>query len=277
MRPIAVVDIIMLYGWNLDDYLGSVHGYTLQTYSIPFCKIFTFLNYSSCQVSVWLRVFICVDQYLAMSRLHRTWFGRSKNALIIIGCICMVFVLFNFHILIFGCYYNADGTININSRLYNIEPLWSKLNLIIYNYIPFSIMVILNGMVIYQLIARKRTRVIANSRVSHRSISITLIITAGLLIIMTIPVNIAYAYFGGSSSQLLLILLDEAVYTYHSFSILIYLFSFTEFRKEFIRMILRKNHRRIQPMGANARQHNFSTANGQVFPKIAVINGEQIK
>ncbi|CAF1312567.1 unnamed protein product [Rotaria sordida] len=79
MRTIAIFDILMLYGWNLDHYLQIVHGYILLTYSIPTCKIFGFLNYFASQSSAWLRVFICLDRYLSASRLHRTWFSHQKE------------------------------------------------------------------------------------------------------------------------------------------------------------------------------------------------------
>ena len=104
MRTISIFDIIMLYGWNFDHYLDEVHGFTLQFYTISFCKFFSFLNYFTSQVSTWLRVFICLDRYLRFSRSHKTWFNHSKIIRIIIAYIIIIFTLTNFHFLLFTCF-----------------------------------------------------------------------------------------------------------------------------------------------------------------------------
>ncbi|CAF2395739.1 unnamed protein product [Rotaria sp. Silwood2] len=127
MRTIAIFDILMLYGWNLDHYLDGAYGFVLQTYSIPFCKFCSFLNYFASQVSAWLRVFICLDRYLSLSRLHKTWFSQSRNVLIIIISIIIVFTIINFHFFLFACYYDKDGTVNPQASLYNIYPLWDSI------------------------------------------------------------------------------------------------------------------------------------------------------
>ncbi len=249
MRVVAIFDILMLYGWNLDHYLWGTHGYTLRLYSIPTCKLFSFLNYFTTQSAAWLRVFICVDRYLAMSRRHRTWFGHSKSVLIMISSILSFAAIFNFHIVIFGCFYNPDGSINLNSSLYSIYPLWSQINLFVYNYIPFLFMVVLNSGVIYYLIKLRRTTTLQNSRVQHRAISITLLLTTCLFLLMTTPSNIGFAYFYSRTSDVILNSLDTLLYTYnHALTIVPYLVTLEEFRREFLRLICCKNNpARIEP------------------------------
>ncbi len=77
----------MLYGWNLDYYLTTVYQFHMLRYSIVLCRFISFLSYFAAQSSAWLRVFVCLDRYLSLSRIHKTWFGHSKNVLIIIACI----------------------------------------------------------------------------------------------------------------------------------------------------------------------------------------------
>ncbi|CAF4899850.1 unnamed protein product, partial [Rotaria sp. Silwood1] len=166
MRAMAIFDILMLYGWNIDHYLATMHGFTIQKLNIPFCRFFSFLNYFAGQSSAWLRVFVCLDRYLSLSCLHRTWFSQSKNILIIIA---------------------ADGTFSLYSWAYEIYPLWDYVNLGVYNCAPFLSMVTFNSGVIYHLIRLRHTSTIQNSRIEHRSISITLVITTFLFLIMTIP------------------------------------------------------------------------------------------
>ncbi|CAF1290990.1 unnamed protein product [Adineta ricciae] len=250
MRTIAVFDILMLYGWNLDHYLDIVHGFILLTYTIPTCKIFGFLNYFAGQSSAWLRVFVCLDRYLAVSRLHRTWFNRRKGVSIIISTIITVITLFNLHFFIFACFHRSNGTINPNARLYRIYPLWDYINLGVYNCAPFIFMVTLNTGVIYHLLQRRQMQVIQNSRIQHRTISTTLVITTFLFLIMTIPATIVAAFFFTTPTTTLAKVLDSALYTYHVLSFIIYFITFKEFRQECLILFGCYNHnirRRIDP------------------------------
>jgi hypothetical protein len=248
MRTIAIFDIFMLYGWNLDHYLYIVHGFILLTYTIPICKFFGFLNYFAMQSSAWLRVFICFDRYLSASRLHRTWFNRSKSVLSIITFIIVVFILFNFHFLIFACFYRTNGTSNPNAQRYRIYPLWDYINLGVYNCAPFILMVIFNSGVIYHLIHRCQTSLVQNSLIQRRTISITLVLTTFLFLIMTIPASIVAAFFFTTPTTTLAKILDSALYTYHITSFPLYFITFDAFRQECITLVTgKKNTRQVAP------------------------------
>ena len=236
MRAIAILDILMLYGWNFDHFLEGTLGITMDTYSIVSCKFFSFMNYFTYHVSAWLRVLICFDRYLSLSRLHRTWFSISRNVLILIGLIVFIFILINFHFFIFVCYYK-NNQVNIESIYYQVYPMWDHVNLIIYNCLPFIFMIILNTGVIYHLILLRRISTIGkNSRIQHRAISATLVLTTCLFFLMTTPVSIAYAYFPNTNSSVLYAL-DSLLYTYHVLSFPIYFSTFGEFRREFMKLI----------------------------------------
>lgn len=254
MRAIAIVDIMMLYGWNLDHYLANIYGFYIGMLSIGACKFIIFLNYFSPQVAAWLRVFICLDRYLSLSRLHRTWFGRSKSALIIIAAIMVFFFFFNGHIFILACFYDASGRITGNTDTYKIFPLWDWVNLGLYNGIPFFCMSALNSGVIYHLIRLKRTSTVQNSGIRHRSISITLVITTVLFMILTIPPTICYGFFYSAMDVIILHFLDALMYTYHVIAFPLYLITFHEFRREFLNMIFcRKNQVQVAPTLASTR------------------------
>jgi hypothetical protein len=251
MRTIAIFDIFMLYGWNLDHYLSGAHGFTLLTYSIISCKIFSFLNYFSAQSSAWLRVFICLDRYLSIIRPNRTIFGQSKIVLMIIGGIVAVFTLLNSPLLIVACYYQPNGIINPDSQLFRVYPLWDHINLGVYNCTPFLLMVIFNSGVIYHLIRHNRTTTVLNSRIQHRSISITLVITTFLFSLMTIPATVAYGFFSNVATVSVLHALDSILYTYHITSFPLYLITFGDFRREFIALVTcLKNNPRVAPTPA---------------------------
>ena len=249
MRTIAIFDILMLYGWNLEHYLSSAYGFTFEGYSIPSCKIYLFFGYFTGQVAAWLRVFVCLDRYLSLSRLYKTWFSHSKNVIIIIICIISFFALFNLHIIIFGCYYTSSGVIDINSKLYEIFPVWDYINLGVYNCVPFILMVILNSGAVYYLLRLRRTTMVQNSRIQHRSISIALLTTTFLFLIMTAPSGIAFGFFQAVASPTILQLCDASLFTYHITSFPLYMITFNEFRRECIgRITCAKNTVRVQPI-----------------------------
>lgn len=232
MRTIAIFDILMLYGWNLDHYVSNVYGFLLQRYCIVLCKFFSFLNYFSAQTSAWLRVFMCFDRYIFLSHLHQTWFNRSENVRLIILSTIFFFTLFNSHIIFFACYRTDHGTINVNAPHYRIYPLWDYINLGVYNCAPFLLMVLSNSGVIYRLIEFHRSSSIHNSRIHYRAISITLVITTCLFLAMTIPATVSYAFFYTKANVTLLHLLDSILYTYHISSFPLYFIAFDEFRRE---------------------------------------------
>ena len=151
-----------------------------------------FVNYVSPQSSAWLRVFVCFDRYLSLSRLTRTWFNQSKGILIIIACIVGVIAALNFHLLIFACFYNVDGTVNPQARQYNVYPMWDYVHLFVYTGVPFVLMVVFNSGVVYHLLRIRRESTLQNSRIQHRAISITLVVTTSLFLILTTPSGVAF-------------------------------------------------------------------------------------
>jgi hypothetical protein len=252
LRAIAIFDILMLYGWNLDHYLSGIHGFAMVSYTIASCKFFGFLNYFTAQSSAWLRVFICIDRYFTLSRLNQTWLSHSKNVLIIIACIITILSILNSPLLIVVCYYRANGTISIYSPHFKTYPLWDYINLGVYNCAPFILMVIFNSGVIYHLIQLRRTTTVHNSRVQHRAISIILVITTFLFSFMTIPGTVAYAFFADPATSLTTLhAFDAMLYTYHILSFPLYFLTLGDFRRECIAMITcTKNTRRVMPLPA---------------------------
>jgi hypothetical protein len=250
MRAIAILDIFILYGWNFDHYLEGTFGIKTDTYSVLSCKFFTFMNYFIYQVSAWLRVLICFDRYLSLSRLHRTWFGMSKNVLILIGILLIIFTLINFHFFPFVCYYK-NNLVHIESLYYTVYPMWDHVNLILYNFLPFLLMIIFNSGVIYHLILLRRISTVRKtSRIQHRSISATLLLTTCLFFLMTTPGSISYAYFP-SIDESILYTLDSILYTYHILSFPIYFLTFAEFRREFFKLITLQNRKNTSPRKSN--------------------------
>ena len=243
MRTIAIFDILMLYGWNLDHYLTPVHGFTLQRLTIASCRFLSFLNYFTAQSSAWLRVFLCLDRYLSISRIHHTWFNQSKSVLIIIGSIMVFFTLLNLHFFFLSCSYRADGTIAVQPASFNIYPMWDYVNLVVYNCIPFLFMITFNSGVCYHLLTMECCNITQHFRVQQRSITIALAIMTCLFFVMTVPATVACAFFY-MANKTLLRFLDNFLYSYHTISGILYFITFGEFCRVCIALFLGKKTRR---------------------------------
>ena len=231
LRVMAIFDILMLYGWNLDHYVIAIHGYLIQRLTLPLCRFLSFSNYVVPQSSAWFRVFVSFDRYLSLSRLHRTWFNQSKHILAIIACIISCCIALNAVFLFCGCSITVTGTVSIHSLAFNTYPLWDYINLGVYNCAPFLLMTLFNSGVIYHLFRVRHSTVRQYSRVQHRSISVPLLITTFLFLIMTVPATIAFAFFY-TSNQAILNLMDCALYSYHILSFPLYFITYGRFRRE---------------------------------------------
>ncbi|CAF1352296.1 unnamed protein product [Adineta steineri] len=270
MRALAVIDFIGLYGWNFDSYLNLIYGFTLfYTYTVASCKIFTFLNYFTLQTAAWLHVFVSFDRFLFLSNAKlNTWFNQSKNVLKIIGGIIVFFFLFNFHLLIFVCYEDSNGQVNVYSQYYNFFPAYELTHLVINNIIPSFLILSLNILSIYYLNRIRRTTRVQNSQIRHQAIAITLITTSFLFVITRTPTAIAYSFFSNylyftDSGAMVRLGFDFFSYIFPVLNFPLYLITFTDFRREFIRLLLRKQRvlpvaiQTIRPTGVQMQQRNI--------------------
>ncbi|CAF4482408.1 unnamed protein product, partial [Didymodactylos carnosus] len=183
LRAISLFDIMMLYGWNLDHYFNGRNELPLISRSLSTCKFFSFLNYFAAQASAWLRVFTCIDRYLALNNLslYKRKINFHKTVLVIICLILITVFLLNSHILILSCYTYLNSETNmtlisLDSRYYQLYPMWDYVNLAIYNCLPFILMSGFNGRIIYCLIQIKRSSMV-QSKIQYIQITIPLVIS----------------------------------------------------------------------------------------------------
>ena len=135
-----------------------------------------------------------------------------------------------------------------------------KVHLGVYTALPFLLMCLFNGGVIYHLIRLRRTSAVQNSQIQHRAISSTLAITTVLFLIMTMPANIVDAFFSLTVNSVVIRFLSSINYTYHTTSFPLYMLTFSEFRRECTAMFRCKaDGRRVTPTaGTQLRSVNVT-------------------
>jgi hypothetical protein len=246
MRAIALVDALMLYGWNLDHFFNLKFGFELDRLTILSCKLSTYLNHFLIQSSAWLRVGMCIDRYCTLNRVrqHRVIYQHHRVTFLIVF-IFIAIAFINLHLPILSCYTYQIGNqtyIATGSRHYRLYPTWNYINLALYNIIPFILMFIFNILIIRYLILIKRTSTLQRSHIRYSSISIPILLSTFLFCIMTTPPAIFFSFFHKQTrselfQHILLNLLDSIKYTYHSLSFFVYFLTLIEFRQGVFRLL----------------------------------------
>jgi len=246
MSAIAFVDMLMLYGWNLDHFFRLKFGFEIDRLTVLSCKLSIYFNHFLSQSSAWLRVWMCIDRFFTLNqvRQRRAIYQHHRVIFLIIFTFVGI-ALINLHLPIFSCYTYHNGTeikIAGGSLDYDLYPAWNYINLALYNIIPFILMLIFNILIIRHLILIKRTSILQQSRIRHLSISIPILLTAFLFCIMTTPPAITFAFFYQQTrsdifNKYLLSLLDSIKYTYYSLTFFLYFITLIDFRREVFRLL----------------------------------------
>ncbi|CAF3603962.1 unnamed protein product [Rotaria socialis] len=101
---------------------------------------------------------------------------------------------------------------------------------------------------IYHVTRIRRNSTIQKSRIQHRSMPITSVVTTVLFLIMTMPATLCLALFFRTMSYFILLLFDSILYTYHVLSsFIIYITTFNEFRKEAFVLFIPDRWYNVQP------------------------------
>jgi hypothetical protein len=247
MRAIALVDMLMLYGWNLDHFFRLKFGFEVDRLTVLSCKISTYLNHFLSQSSAWLRVWMCIDRFCTLNQVrHRRTIYQHRRSKFLITLTFLSIALINLHLPIFSCYAYQIGNetkIAAGSHYYRLYPTWNYINLALYNIIPFLLMLIFNILILRYLILAKRKSTFHQSRIRYSSISIPILLSAFFFCIMTTPPAIIFAFFHEQIQSdiiiqnLLLTLLDSIKYTYHSLGFFLYFITLVDFRKEVFRLL----------------------------------------
>lgn len=246
MRAVALADLFMIYGWNLDHFFRFQFGFEVDRLNIFTCKIFLFFNNGFLQSAAWFRVWLCIDRFHTLQRIsQRRTMAEHRSALLLIVLTMFFFALLNLHIPIFSCHQAVrdNQTIIVSDSIhYKLYPMWSYVNLVIYNLLPFLLMVIFDIRIVRHLILIKRSSTVQCSRVQHMSIALSILLSAFLFFLMTTPATIIFIiptrYFPSSLVRTFVIaMLDYVQYTYHSISFVVYFVTLIEFRAEFYRLM----------------------------------------
>jgi hypothetical protein len=220
LTAVAVADLCALYSWNFNlfyKHLINPYQNDLEDFSIISCRIFSFIAFVSLQLSSWYLTLVSLDRCFNIHLLfwHRQM-GRANRSVYIILIVTIIIALINSHLLFLNGYQKSDciprekRTCFIcyerpNDRHY-IFPKWERIHMIIYNFIPFSIMLVSNCFIIHRSVPTYISRISSSSVGSQKNssriyrqrkqkqLTYLLVFVTFLFVFLTTPIMIYKAF-----------------------------------------------------------------------------------
>lgn len=157
---LSFADLFTLYTGLLRYWIRRAFDVDIRNLSDMGCKIHTFLVYVSLDLTVWILVSVTVDRCLSVSFPFKAkrmcTLKRSKWMVIII---LTVLVLINMHFLwqlelVDTWEFRCDANSEAADNFYNY--VWPWIDLCVFCLVPFTVMIICNAKIIYQIVLSQR-------------------------------------------------------------------------------------------------------------------------
>lgn len=258
---LALIELLIPFTWNINyvirelfwKYQTSPTLKNLEGHSLFVCKLISYSAYFSLQCAAWLKT---LATFARCVTVHHGWpinKWLSKPIVIqrVIWCVILVIALINFPIWIINGEEvrttNQSNETIIQIRCYQSKffVFWEIAHLLLYNFIPFTLMIICNILITRQVRdSRRRTqRSKMNSRNSSTAsrasariggrLTKTLILITVFFILFTAPAAIFYIVLGKRVKihrDLITMSLSNLATTSHVTSFIIYWLISSDFR-----------------------------------------------
>ena len=258
-------DLCVLYTGLFRQWLIYLIDIDIRHFSEVFCKIHTWLVYSSLDFSAWIIISVTLERIIAVwcPYSHNTKCSRQTAIVCIITLLIFVLSL-NAHLL-YGMVDKESGIIeqkcsSVDEDYSNFfRAVWSWMDLCMFCLIPFAVIVFGNSIILFKLFQRRRTsnQVDRNRELNHdhhhqhRHSSMTAMLCTlnTVFFITTLPIsiyNIGYTYWYSTQDQHTIAKLElwwsvvnMLMYTNNALNFLLYSLSGSRFRKELKRVVCR--------------------------------------
>nr|QVK45789.1 G protein-coupled receptor [Proales similis] len=257
-------NIVSLYFWNLNIFARHQLGFSLPELSLPVCRIGTYIQLSTLQLSAWFLVATSVEQYLSVRVNHwRTLHFKMPQAIRVSLLLMAVAFLLNSHMLVtYGvqrqeanqtvtyCYAHVDLPEARPTFVWNVVHIW------LYSILPTILLLLINCLFVRE--TRKRIENLNQSRLQvananaplcarrvrargpyrFTTLNRTVMSLTALFFLMTLPCSMIMFFFGKlvefKIDLMVISYLGELSFTYQAFTFLIIFLSNRRFRKEFL-------------------------------------------
>ena len=259
-------DLCVLYTGLFRQWLIYLIDIDIRHLSEAFCKIHTWLVYSSLDFSAWIIISVTLERIIAVWCPYSHNSKCSRQTAIVCIIMLLIFVLsLNAHLL-YGMVDKASGIIeqtcsSIDEDYSNFfRSVWSWMDLCMFCLIPFAVIVFGNSIILFKLFQRSRTSNKQDRNREHHhghhhhhnhhsSMTAMLCTLNTVFFITTLPIsiyNIGYTYWYSTLDQhsiakleLWWSVVNMLMYTNNALNFLLYSLSGSRFRKELKRVVCR--------------------------------------
>lgn len=257
---LSVMDIILLLSGLFRLWIKEVIGLDLADISPYSCKILVFFGFFSSHCSVWIVSFLSIERALIVSLpLKSMYLINERRSKIVVSILITIFGLLNFHLLFtMGIPGQSCGPLPASENF--ITNIWPWIDALIYSCLPFLIILISNISTVISLSVarRKRDGMTAflpkkDAGLLNREYFLTFMLLSLTFsfFVMLLPVNtmiIMVAFWNKVNHslretaifQLAKIIVEMLMYSNHAINFLLYFWTGSEFRQQFVSTFCRR-------------------------------------
>lgn len=264
---LAIMDIILLMTNLLQLWIRQLTGIFIQDEADWLCKLFIFLGFFSSDASVWLIIAVTIERWIAVQMPLKTSIictpRRTKLSII---CLLFSIASINCHFLwsmelqevknnntkhIYECKASPDYHV----LTYNV---WPWVDAIIYSFLPFVIISVVNIMIIKTVCTARRKREtllittkqnMMEIRRTNSKLTVMLLSLSFSFLFLTLPMNImmiAVVFWNknihseqeNASFNLMRTITELLMYTNHTINFMLYFLTGQRFRQQFAKIFL---------------------------------------
>jgi flagellar basal body-associated protein FliL len=260
---LALIELLIPFTWNINyavrellwKYQKNISLKNLEQHSLFICKLISFGAYFSLQCAAWLKTLAtfarCVSVHQEWS--IKKWLSRPIIIHRVIWMVIFLVGLINFPIWFINgervLNRNESNQTNVSIKCYQSKffQFWEIVHLLLYNFIPFALMILCNILIVRQVsTSRRRTQRSKFTSNHHRPkgsrLTKTLVLITIFFIIFTAPAAIFYILFGKrfkrrTHRDLITMNLSNLATTSHVTSFIIYWLISGDFRNAAISIL----------------------------------------
>lgn len=270
---LSVMDFAVLLTGLAGIWGKHLIGKDVQDTSDLTCKFSIFFGHFFSDVSVWVIIAVTVERFVVVKYPFRTLASkRIRQAKIICAAIVALMCAINVHFLVLAEIHARNGAPKCEIRPSSwtmINNIWPWIDAVVYSFLPFTILVVLNGFIIRSVckskdrrkklmsLPRRSTKSHLVSRLSkeNRKTTMMLFSVSCTFLVTALPMNVATilnTFWNNSTDKsmkefsvlyLLYSIAKMLMYMNHSINFVLYCALGTNFRKALYRIVTPKCRR----------------------------------
>ncbi len=269
LMVLAVADTLVLFIGLLRLWVGELTGYDLRDQGDWLCKLTNVIGYTISDFSVWLIIAVTVERYIVVCYpLKAASFCSTPRARKVILALLFFLFMLNLHFFwtVQVVYFKHKGEYiprcaggPQHEEL--VEEIWPWVDAIIYSFLPFAMIMLLNGLIIRQVVLAHHSRCVLQppnnvgytqrrpSNEGSTRLTAMLLTISFAFLLTTLPmniVNIATAFWNRkylsdmalvSKFKLARTITEMLMYINHSMNFFLYCAAGQKFRHQLVWMV----------------------------------------